>query len=131
MANTYTQIYIQSPVRGDMFVVPAITDQDQPRRGGMESVRIGPPVYAAPTGLVDFVLVTQGSSCLATLGFEPESLWDSSLLALIQPDGKTVASAFAPSYPPQITDVSYGRSMLVNTEVAGAGQHHGPPARAE
>jgi hypothetical protein len=31
-----------------------------------------------PLGLVPFVSSTQGSSFLATLGFEPESLWDSS-----------------------------------------------------
>jgi hypothetical protein len=34
---------------------------------------------ATPLGLSDFGHVSQGSSCLATLGFEPESLWDSPL----------------------------------------------------
>jgi hypothetical protein len=34
---------------------------------------------ATPLGLFDFGHVSQGSSCLATLGFEPESLWDSPL----------------------------------------------------
>jgi hypothetical protein len=34
---------------------------------------------ATPLGLFDFCRVSQGSSCLANLGFEPESLWDSSL----------------------------------------------------
>ncbi|MGE3310709.1 MAG: lamin tail domain-containing protein, partial [Limisphaerales bacterium] len=29
-------------------------------------------------------------------------------LALIEPDGETVATEFAPQYPPQVTDVSYG-----------------------
>ena len=34
-----------------------------------------------PVGVADFSLtITQGSSSLATLGFEPESLWDSPFL---------------------------------------------------
>ena len=33
---------------------------------------------ATPSGLTGFATITQGSSCLATLGFEPESRWDSS-----------------------------------------------------
>ncbi len=37
-------------------------------------------------------------------------------LALIKPDGQTVVSAFAPAFPPQITDVAYGRSMILSTE---------------
>ena len=31
-------------------------------------------------------------------------------LALVRPDGKTVASEFAPKYPPQVEDISYGRN---------------------
>ena len=34
---------------------------------------------ATPLGLWAGGAVSQGSSCLATLGFEPESLWDSAL----------------------------------------------------
>jgi hypothetical protein len=34
---------------------------------------------ATPLGLFDFYQVSQGSSFLATLGFEAESLWDSAL----------------------------------------------------
>jgi hypothetical protein len=34
---------------------------------------------------------------------------DGSYLALINPDGNTIVSAFSPSYPPQRSDVSYGR----------------------
>ena len=30
-------------------------------------------------------------------------------LALVRPDGRTVASEFAPKYPPQLEDISYGR----------------------
>lgn len=37
-------------------------------------------------------------------------------LALIQPDGRTIASQFAPQFPPQITDVSYGLAMALRTE---------------
>jgi hypothetical protein len=32
-------------------------------------------------------------------------------LALVRPDGATIASEFAPTYPPQMADVSYGLSM--------------------
>jgi hypothetical protein len=31
-------------------------------------------------------------------------------LALVRPDGRTVASEFAPKYPPQLEDISYGRT---------------------
>lgn len=41
-------------------------------------------------------------------------------LALLQPDG-SVASAFAPAYPPQVTDVSYGFSRNVTTVAAPQG----------
>src|SRR5262249_14144171 len=33
-------------------------------------------------------------------------------LALLQPDGVTVASAFAPNYPVQSTDISYGFPVI-------------------
>lgn len=52
-------------------------------------------------------------------------------LALIQPDGATVASAFAPQFPPQFRDVSYGRGQLITTNVllpAGAGGRYHVPA---
>ena len=35
---------------------------------------------------------------------------DGEYLALVQPDGATVAREFAPVFPPQVTDVSYGSS---------------------
>ena len=38
---------------------------------------------------------------------------DGEFLALVQPDGTTVASQFAPSYPPQFEDISYGISQQV------------------
>ena len=41
---------------------------------------------------------------------------DGEYLALIKPDGKTVATEFAPAYPRQLSDVSYGRGMLTQTE---------------
>jgi hypothetical protein len=37
-------------------------------------------------------------------------------LALTRPDGRTIASEFAPTFPQQISDVSYGPSMLAKTE---------------
>ena len=37
-------------------------------------------------------------------------------LALVRPDGVAVASDFAPQYPRQLSDVSYGRSMIANTQ---------------
>lgn len=36
---------------------------------------------------------------------------DSEYLALVEPNGVTVASEFAPAYPPQFRDVSYGSTM--------------------
>ena len=41
---------------------------------------------------------------------------DGDYLALVRPDGFTVASGFAPNYPRQLTDVSYGRSMVASTQ---------------
>ena len=34
-------------------------------------------------------------------------------LALVQPNGTTVVSAFSPEFPPQVGDVSYGVSANV------------------
>lgn len=42
-------------------------------------------------------------------------------LGLVRPDGITVESEFAPKYPPQITDVSYGRGTPREVELVGAG----------
>ncbi len=42
---------------------------------------------------------------------------DGGYLALVRPDGHTVATEFAPAYPQQITDVSYGIAMLAQTDV--------------
>lgn len=42
---------------------------------------------------------------------------DGEYLALIQPDGRTLASEFAPAFPRQLADLSYGLSM--QTEVVG------------
>lgn len=36
-------------------------------------------------------------------------------LALIKPDGTTIASAYTPTYPPQRENVSYGRGRRINT----------------
>lgn len=41
-------------------------------------------------------------------------------LALVQPDGVTVADAFAPSFPAQLRDVSYGRGTPPERELMGA-----------
>ncbi len=38
-------------------------------------------------------------------------------LALVQPDGVTIATAFAPAYPRQLADVSYGTTMAVQSEI--------------
>src|SRR5262249_39996624 len=46
-------------------------------------------------------------------------------LALVQPDGVTVASEYAPAFPPQVTDVSFGLDnglrpvTLIATNAAG------------
>jgi len=51
-------------------------DTEQPQRGCGEDVTTGHnPVGVAAC----FNLVSQGGSFLATLGFEPESLWDSQI----------------------------------------------------
>jgi hypothetical protein len=41
----------------------------------------------------------------------------SGFLALVVSDGSNIVSAFTPSYPPQRTDVSYGRDLLDPTEL--------------
>jgi hypothetical protein len=38
-------------------------------------------------------------------------------LALIQPDGRTIAMEYRPAYPPQIADVSYGAAMSTQTNI--------------
>jgi hypothetical protein len=40
---------------------------------------------------------------------------DGELLALIKPDGETIASAFTPAFPPQIDNVSYGTATDIAT----------------
>lgn len=45
---------------------------------------------------------------------------DGEYLALIQPDGVTVSDAFAPRYPAQLPDISYGRGTLHEREIIGA-----------
>ena len=42
---------------------------------------------------------------------------DGEYLGLIEPDGRTVAAEFAPTYPPQSTDISYGRDNGRITQV--------------
>ncbi len=37
---------------------------------------------------------------------------DGEYLALVRPDGQTIVSEYEPQYPPQLTDVSYGRPMV-------------------
>lgn len=48
---------------------------------------------------------------------------DGEYLALVQPDGQTIASEFAPEFPPQRDDVSYGigSEYLATTELVGFG----------
>ncbi|WP_425396206.1 lamin tail domain-containing protein [Aeoliella sp.] len=48
---------------------------------------------------------------------------DGEYLALVQPDGQTIASEFAPEFPPQRDDVSYGigSEQLATTELVGFG----------
>ncbi|MCO5051795.1 MAG: lamin tail domain-containing protein [Verrucomicrobiae bacterium] len=42
---------------------------------------------------------------------------DGEYLALFHPDGVTAATEFAPQFPPQFRDVSYGRGQLVTTNL--------------
>jgi hypothetical protein len=41
---------------------------------------------------------------------------DGGYLALVRPDGHTVATEFTPAYPRQIADVSYGTAMVAQTD---------------
>ncbi len=51
-------------------------------------------------------------------------------LALVEPDGLTIASAYAPEYPPQLTDQSYGlavgRDTVLLLDTAAAATAHVP-----
>ena len=47
---------------------------------------------------------------------------DGEYLALVEPDGSTIASQYAPEFPPQRTDASYGvEQETVQTTLVGAG----------
>ena len=47
---------------------------------------------------------------------------DGEYLALVMPDGRTVAHEFAPSFPPQRTDISYGFVRAVSRLVSAAAE---------
>src|SRR5258706_9762560 len=60
---------------------PGDTDDEAPNPNGVAS--LVPCRRHNPVGVENILgLVTQGSSCLATLGFAPESRWDSEAAAL-------------------------------------------------
>ena len=42
---------------------------------------------------------------------------DGEFLALVKPDGRTIASQFQPAYPPQVPDVSYGLDVHAGAEL--------------
>ena len=46
---------------------------------------------------------------------------DVEYLGLVHPDGVTVADAYAPAFPPQFTDVSYGRTREIESETVQLG----------
>lgn len=46
---------------------------------------------------------------------------DGEYLALVKPDGVTVADEYAPRFPPQLQDISYGRGVSQEQELMGAG----------
>jgi len=52
-------------------------------------------------------------------------------LALVAPDGVTVVDEFAPEYPPQLTDISYGKARARETFVqpASSVRYHVPSSR--
>ena len=80
---------------------------------------------SAPIGPYGYLLVFASGSGTAVIGSELHASFkldaDGEYLALVKPDGVTVASAYAPAYPPQATDVSFGlrpdtvKTMLVAT----------------
>jgi len=53
---------------------------------------------------------------------------DGEYLALVRPDGTTVVDAYAPQYPPQVADVSYGAGGTAAVEDVLV--HEGAPVRA-
>ena len=52
---------------------------------------------------------------------------DGEYLALVQPDGTTIAHQFAPEYPPQVADVSFGAGSM--TQVGDVLLHDEAPVR--
>src|SRR5687768_3167936 len=77
---------------------------------------------STPVAANGYVLVFASSKNLATTGQELHTSFQLSnggeYLALVNPDGFTVQHAYAPSYPSQSEDLSYG---LTNENDAGSG----------
>jgi hypothetical protein len=67
----------------------------------------------------EFLVVFASKKDRSTAGAELHTNFklaaDGEYLALVMPDGTNVASAFAPEYPKQLEDVSYGPSFMAQT----------------
>lgn len=76
-----------------------------------------PPVVVPERGyLVVFASEKDRRDPQATLHTNFKLNRDGEYLALVQPDGLSVASAFAPIFPRQLSDVSYGVAMTTTTD---------------
>ena len=82
-----------------------------------------PPRILAAGGRVVIVCSGRTGSADGTPHIDPQGYWHAPFslaksgeyLALIQPDGATKASEFAPAYPPQVTDLSYGSRAAIDS----------------
>lgn len=73
------------------------------------------PLPAETVGPGGFLIIfASGKNRGTAAGEEPHTNFklsgDGQYLALVQPDGITIADEYTPSYPPQFTDVSYGHT---------------------
>ncbi|MHB1036931.1 MAG: lamin tail domain-containing protein [Pirellulales bacterium] len=76
------------------------------------------PAVNLPAG--QYLVVFASQKDLAAAGAELHTNFKLSsageYLALVQPDGVTVASEYAPAFPPQFDDISYGVGRVVDTK---------------
>jgi len=100
-----------------------LTDKaDDPTRWKFPAVTLGPDAY-----LIVFASGKDRRDPAGVLHTNFKLSGDGEYLGLVRPDGVTVASEYAPAYPLQAPDVSYGLSGTVAQEVLLT---PGAPARA-
>lgn len=90
-----------------------------------------PSKWRIPDGTIipanGYLLIFADSSSLSVTNGELHANFslskDGEYLALVGPDGQTVVDEFAPTYPPQLPDISYGRGTPAERELVGAHSH--------